>query len=288
MVRFGLKKRDKIDSLKKCLNRLKWRFHEYTDEYGQTKITIYGKELQLYLYTNYGGYSNEKRIPRNVLNLSRENLTILFNSLMWDGTVDDRENRTAMSYSSTSKELAENFQEIALKLGYSTVFNIKKGSGFNHSLIYYQVNISRGRDKHIQNVIREKYIGTVFCFSTPTGFYVTERNGCIAIQGNTAQETQADGVKRAAVKEAEGRRQAAILEAEGLAKSKVIVANGEAERIKLVNQAAQRYFVGNAQKLRQLDVTQASLESNSKIILTEKGINPQLLIGELPVKEKKS
>jgi regulator of protease activity HflC (stomatin/prohibitin superfamily) len=107
-----------------------------------------------------------------------------------------------------------------------------------------------------------------------------------AVDFATARETEADGVKRAAIKESEGRKQSQILEAEGLAKSKVIVATAEAERIKLVNQSAQKYFTGNAQKLKQMDVTQASLESNSKIILSDKGINPQLLIGDLPVKSK--
>lgn len=102
----------------------------------------------------------------------------------------------------------------------------------------------------------------------------------------TARETEADGIKRAAIKEAEGKRQSAILEAEGIAKGRVIVAQAEAEKIKLVNQSAQKYFVGNAQKLRRLDVTESSLKDNSKIILTEKGINPQLLIGELPIKGK--
>ncbi len=90
----------------------------------------------------------------------------------------------------------------------------------------------------------------------------------------TAVETQADGTKRASIKEAEG-----------IAQGKVIVAKGEAERIKLVNEAADKYFKGNAKELKKLDVTQASLENNSKIILTEKGINPQLIIGEIPLKK---
>ncbi len=101
-----------------------------------------------------------------------------------------------------------------------------------------------------------------------------EQEKIAALDLATATETQADGVKRAAIKEAEG-----------IARGKVIVAEGEAKRIQLVNQAADKYFVGNAQKLKKLDVTQASLEKNSKIILTEKGISPQLIIGELPIKK---
>ena len=77
-----------------------------------------------------------------------------------------------------------------------------------------------------------------------------------AVNRATARETEADGVKRANIKEAEG-----------IAKGKIIVAGAEAQRIKLVNESAKKYFVGNAQKLRELDVAQASLQNNSKIIL---------------------
>lgn len=87
-----------------------------------------------------------------------------------------------------------------------------------------------------------------------------------AIDFATANETQADGIKRAKIKEAEGLRQFSILEAEGKAKA-----------FELINKS----FIGNAKILKQLEVTQASLQNNSKIILTEKGINPQLIIGKL-------
>ncbi len=90
----------------------------------------------------------------------------------------------------------------------------------------------------------------------------------------TAVETKADGEKRSSIKKAEGIRD-----------GKKIVADGEAYRIKTVNESAKKYFTGNAQDLKKLEVTQASLEGNSKIILTEKGINPQLIIGELPFKK---
>lgn len=95
-----------------------------------------------------------------------------------------------------------------------------------------------------------------------------------AVDFATAAETQADGLRRAAIKEAEGKKQANILEAEG-----------RAESIKLVNEAAKEYFTGNAQLLKQLEVTQESLKNNAKIILTKDGITPQLIIGNLPTGE---
>ena len=97
-----------------------------------------------------------------------------------------------------------------------------------------------------------------------------------ALDQATAVETEADGFKRAEIKKAEG-----------IAKGRVIVAQAEAEKIKLVNDSAKKHFVGNAQKLKQLEVTLGSLENNTKILLTDKGISPQLIIGELPLVKKK-
>lgn len=58
------------------------------------------------------------------------------------------------------------------------------------------------------------------------------------------------------------------------------VAQAEAEAIKLVNESAQAYFKEQAVKLKELQVTQGSLEQNSKVIMTEKGISPTLVINE--------
>ena len=92
-----------------------------------------------------------------------------------------------------------------------------------------------------------------------------------AIDFATAVETKADGARRAAIKEADGIKQANILKAEG-----------EAQAIQLVNEAAEKYFVGNAQKLRQLEMVEKSLKDNTKVVIAKDGINPIILIGDLP------
>jgi len=83
-----------------------------------------------------------------------------------------------------------------------------------------------------------------------------ENEKIAAIDSATAAETVADGVKRAKIKEAEGVKQSKILNAEG-----------EAEAIKLVNEAADKYFVGNAQLLRKLEAIETALENNAKIVI---------------------
>jgi regulator of protease activity HflC (stomatin/prohibitin superfamily) len=82
---------------------------------------------------------------------------------------------------------------------------------------------------------------------------------------------------------AEQQKLAMIQRAEGERAAVIQVAQGKAEAIRLVNEAAEKYFVGNAQHLKQLEMVEAALRDNSKIILTEHGINPTLLLGNLPV-----
>ena len=83
---------------------------------------------------------------------------------------------------------------------------------------------------------------------------------------------------------AEQEKLAIIQTAEGRMEAEIMVAQGKARAIQLVNEAAEKYFKGNAKELRRLEVTENSLKDNSKIILTEKGISPTLLLGDIPVK----
>ena len=113
-----------------------------------------------------------------------------------------------------------------------------------------------------------------------------------AIDFANARETKADGERRASIKEAEGIKQALILEAEGRSEAIERVAEARAKEIQLVNESAEKYFVGNAKEQKKLEVTQASLEENSKIVLTDKGISPTLVLNEtgeiiIPTEENK-
>lgn len=96
-----------------------------------------------------------------------------------------------------------------------------------------------------------------------------ENEKIAAIDSATAAETVADGVKRAKIKEAEGYKQSKILHAEG-----------EAEAIRLVNEAADKYFVGNAQLLRKLEALETSLANNAKIVVPT-GTELVNIIGEM-------
>ena len=83
-----------------------------------------------------------------------------------------------------------------------------------------------------------------------------ENEKIAALDLATAIETKADGERRAEIKKAEGIAQAIKLKA---------AADGEA--IKIVNEAADKYFVGNAQLLKKLETVSEALRDNAKIIV---------------------
>ncbi len=96
-----------------------------------------------------------------------------------------------------------------------------------------------------------------------------ENEKIAALDFANAMERQADGEKRSEIKKAEGIKQAKILAAEG-----------EAEAIRLVNEAANTYFVGNAQLLRKLEALEKALRDNAKIVVPS-GTELINVIGEM-------
>jgi len=107
-----------------------------------------------------------------------------------------------------------------------------------------------------------------------------ENEKIAAVDFATATETRADGEKRAEIRKAEGIKQAAILKAEG-----------EAQAIALVNEAAERYFIGNAQLLRKIQAMETAMKDNAKIIVPT-GSDLVNVLGEMagiiPIKSKPS
>lgn len=83
-----------------------------------------------------------------------------------------------------------------------------------------------------------------------------ENEKIAALDQATAIETRADGERRAEIKKAEGIAAAIRLKAD---------ADGDA--IKVVNEAAEKYFVGNAQLLKKLETVSEAMKDNAKIVV---------------------
>lgn len=155
--------------------------------------TIYGKQFWKWICDNVGMLSAEKRIPRQFLDLSKRQLTILFTALVdGDGSRDTRENCTGGSYHSTSKGLCEDVQEVCIRLGLRAHLALKAPAEGNRKT-RWMVGFSKGRDYQLNTpssqVKRVPYQGNVYCCKVPTGYIVTERNGKISYQGNSGENS---------------------------------------------------------------------------------------------------
>jgi len=177
-----------------CLVRMSIPFKAFPNEKtGDVNWTIYGKQFWAWYAENVGTCGSDKRIPREFLKLSVRQLKILWQALVdGDGTVDLRPNCTGGAFSSISKGLCEDFQELCIKLGLRSVLRLHKEANGNKKT-QWRVCWSEGRDVTFNTPSSSTeyvpYKGKVYCCAVPSGYIVTERNGCISYQGNTGEHS---------------------------------------------------------------------------------------------------
>ncbi len=179
------KKGEKSNKIKKCLKKLTGILGCSLSEidcgkYARFKIT----QTQLYEYLkNFGKKCYDKQLNIDFSSFSKRQLKILYNALMLgDGCSKGK------YFSCTSKKLTDIVQTLAHLIGKSASRNIHYKEGVRGKRkTTYRTTISNKIETEIKKkqIKKIKYNGKVWCFSTYTGFFVTRRNGKIAIQGNT-------------------------------------------------------------------------------------------------------
>jgi superfamily II DNA or RNA helicase len=132
---------------------------------------------QICLYLKQFGHARDKSIPIWIKNLPTQYLQTLFNVMMrGDGHIREGKPHT---YTSSSKRLAEDFAEIALKLGYGASISLGK-----HGL--FRVGIStRKLTPTMKTPELVQYIGKVHCAAVPNHIMMVEREGKICWSGNS-------------------------------------------------------------------------------------------------------
>ncbi len=149
---------------------------------------------QLAVYLARLGTSLTKHIPHELFNLSKRQLRILFNALMsGDGSWMDRDSDYGRYYTS-SKQLADDVQELAIKLGLSaniSVLDRTGGIGWTKN-IEYRVNFTKTTILQVNqlpddpNDWVEDYAGMIYCCEVPgDGIIMVRRNGKPVWCGNS-------------------------------------------------------------------------------------------------------
>jgi hypothetical protein len=177
---------EKVIKIRTVLERLPFRFNEYiNDSDSCSRFWINCKSLWTYLAENVGTYSDNKKIPREFLNLPAKQLWLLLVALVsGDGSYDSRPGRKGFSYSSSSKELLDGIQELTSRLGLrSSLGPAHKGVG---RINIHPKTVVEVRDHQIKKVF---YRDKVWAFEVPNHVLVVRRNGKISIQGNSTAQT---------------------------------------------------------------------------------------------------
>lgn len=215
---------DCYEDMRQCMNSFAVQFDKICGNYAEVKGSgysketpkeiwegrLHGKELVDYFKNEIGvndsTISHDKHLPRWVLKLSSRLLKTLLNSMMLgDGSDQISKYGTgskSFRYSTVSKQLADDVQELVFKCGYAPnicVSTAEKSddrvvteyivlwsttSYGDEPLIYTGKKVAEGKGGGA-SVEEVDYSGQVWCFEVPTGLFITRRNNKISIHGNS-------------------------------------------------------------------------------------------------------
>lgn len=171
-------KKETVEILKKDLYNLKIGFGK--EENG---FYIYSKDLSTYL--KQFGLSGNKYIPREILNLHPSLLKHIFDTLiLGDGFVRTKDKFT---YTTISKQLAEDVCELSLKLGYA-VFMRKPQLTYKRDKLTYTVSIRKAEYGNVCKIKSTDYEGKVYCVEVePYHTIMSRYDGCCLWTGNSSE-----------------------------------------------------------------------------------------------------
>lgn len=211
---------------------------------------VYGKHVGTWFEENCGRYSENKKLPRWVMSLSkREKITILDAMMAGDGTTRPKDG--AEIYYTSSISLANDTQELAFLCGFETsLWGPYDGM--------YQVHINRCRteSKEMTRKSISKISVTdhrIVCFTVPNHLLITRRYGKIAIQGNSKHASHLVRLMRMGY--------------EILTEGKVIVKRPDAEELLAIKNGAwtyERVMEYKEELQRKLDEAYQKIEADRK------------------------
>ncbi|RKZ86452.1 MAG: hypothetical protein DRQ39_05705, partial [Gammaproteobacteria bacterium] len=203
------KKTRHLKRMEEVFDALPWN---YTKHEGNGQYTFVSQ--QLFQHLKPLGNVYEKQIPQYAKNWGTDLLSVLYQSLL-DGDGDAEK-----KYYTSSVRLRDDVQEVALKLGYSTLYRqtltegdtctftggrqiIARADGWKVSVTdkrtepWFDPNTYKG--KHGERMVDESayehyegwvdYDGEVFCAEVPNGLLIVRRKGRAIVSGNSKAGT---------------------------------------------------------------------------------------------------
>jgi C1A family cysteine protease len=185
-------KRASAKKIQDLLNELGYSF-----SYNGKDFSISNK--QLFLYLRDFGLCDKKYIPRDLLELSPRQLRILFDALMLgDGSITKSRTGLRYTYYTASRQLKDDFQELCLRLGFTSSVNVDdrvgeiSSNGYRYNFVSYQIKIqnvdvqNRSKEHMVENDKGSvDYDGNVYCVTVPNHTLFIRRNGKTCWCGNS-------------------------------------------------------------------------------------------------------
>lgn len=162
----------------------------------ETITFLFDKDFSKWIGKQIHNDVGYKNIPSWIKQFSKEQLECLFGALFQKENYEKNSTEQShYSYSTSSKQLADDIMEIALKLGYAVTIGQTEDQKIYVTNIFYS-NKNRfpvldtlifgekevDRRKCIQKI---PYNGKVWCFEVPNEFLIVRRNGIPLVAGNT-------------------------------------------------------------------------------------------------------
>lgn len=174
-------KEDSRNKIKKLLDSIGLQYSIGKDGFNISDYRLYN------IFKEYGANCYSKHIPREIKNLPPKQLEILLEwMILGDGSYVDKCNNSWV-YGTTSKQLADDVEEITLKVGRPTKHKVIRRP--LSTCDFYLIKIYSKRMSNMRifrnNITNEYFDGWVYCVSTPNSTIVVRDNNKVFISGNS-------------------------------------------------------------------------------------------------------
>ncbi len=183
LVRIAQK--DYKEEFENILNELGFNYTKNKGRQETVNYTISNK--QLFLYLEQFGKSGEKYIPEYIKNLDNKSIEIfLYYLYLGDGHISEEYN--TQNYYTKSKRLADDVQELHLKIGYNSNILKKSKEVDGKYFEWYEVSINKADRFTVSTDMQSTldYTGKVYCVEVPNHTLFIRRNGRATWCGNCA------------------------------------------------------------------------------------------------------
>lgn len=137
-----------------------------------------------WLREEFGELGKNKKIPGWAKEMPTELLLCMLESMRLGDGSQKLTPRGSWRYSTTSGRLADDTQELAAKVGWSSFRRLERRPNPKHNDIY-RVHLSPVGEHQLLNYSSRQYEGEVWCPSVPNSLWIMRYNGAVSVTGNS-------------------------------------------------------------------------------------------------------